>query len=480
MRSEEFDKKIIEAAEHHQPDYSEKSWPEMKKLLDVHLPEKKNDRRRFFFFLLLLLCLGGGLWLTAVKPWKKQPMADTGNQAAPGNPSAGKQADVADAGNGTPDADKQPAANGTNEKPENTTNTPAPGMVSSTTARQVSTPSAVADNKTTQTNFTQAKNKTTSLVPPVAGRLSNTSGNAAISAGGGKKKGKTKPTADAQNNAVIAANKTNQPTEPEPVADKTTEENVVSKAETVSLLPVAVENVNVPAVENKQDVAASEKQPQNELPLKEPVVAKKPGSRSPLKKSIGFAFTLSAGPDVSAVGVDKLGKVQPVFGAGINVSYGRHFSLSTGYYSVRKIYKAEAADYKFPTRPYHYNYLFEIDGNCKVIEIPITLNWAFNEKQKGSWFVSAGASSFLMKRETYDYMYKYPSGQVTKYTKQFGNKNQHIFSVMSLSGGYRYNLSKSVFVSAEPYVKIPLKGVGAGKLNLNSGGVLFTIGIKPF
>ena len=32
----------------------------------------------------------------------------------------------------------------------------------------------------------------------------------------------------------------------------------------------------------------------------------------------------------------------------------------------------------------------------------------------------------------------------------------------------------------EPYVKLPLTGIGYGKVKLNSGGILFSIGIKPF
>ncbi|MBK5273070.1 MAG: hypothetical protein JJE22_18880, partial [Bacteroidia bacterium] len=61
MQSEEFDKKIIEAAEHHHPAYDENAWEKMEKLLDKHLPQKKDDKRRGIFFLLLFLLLGGSI-----------------------------------------------------------------------------------------------------------------------------------------------------------------------------------------------------------------------------------------------------------------------------------------------------------------------------------------------------------------------------------------------------------------------------------
>ena len=62
----------------------------------------------------------------------------------------------------------------------------------------------------------------------------------------------------------------------------------------------------------------------------------------------------------------------------------------------------------------------------------------------------------------------------------YKNENSHIFSVINLSGGYQYHFSDRFSLMAEPYVKIPLSGVGQGKVNLNSGGILFTAGFKPF
>ena len=60
MQFDFFDKKIKEAAENHHPAYDEKAWTKMEKLLDKHLPQKKDDRRRIIFFLLLFFLLVGG------------------------------------------------------------------------------------------------------------------------------------------------------------------------------------------------------------------------------------------------------------------------------------------------------------------------------------------------------------------------------------------------------------------------------------
>jgi hypothetical protein len=52
--------------------------------------------------------------------------------------------------------------------------------------------------------------------------------------------------------------------------------------------------------------------------------------------------------------------------------------------------------------------------------------------------------------------------------------------VLTLSGGYQYNLSNRFAFLAEPYLKLPLTGIGAGKIKLNSTGLLFTAVYKPF
>jgi len=35
-------------------------------------------------------------------------------------------------------------------------------------------------------------------------------------------------------------------------------------------------------------------------------------------------------------------------------------------------------------------------------------------------------------------------------------------------------------LTAEPYLKLPLGGVGYGKVKLNSTGILFSVSVKPF
>ena len=192
-----------------------------------------------------------------------------------------------------------------------------------------------------------------------------------------------------------------------------------------------------------------------------------------------FALTFSAGADVSYIEIGSAGKLQPFYGAGISYTIGKHLRLNTGFNVSKKKYTAEPYQYKFSGGTVNPN-LKKIDADCNVYEIPLNVYYNFKTVKNHNWFAGTGISSYLMKKETYDYIYITPSGQTYNYIHTETNQNKHYFSVLTLSGGYQYKLNNRFSFIAEPYLKIPLGGVGAGKVKLNSAGIMFTAAIKPF
>lgn len=86
-----------------------------------------------------------------------------------------------------------------------------------------------------------------------------------------------------------------------------------------------------------------------------------------------------------------------------------------------------------------------------------------------------------MKQEDYHYAYKYTPNGTTHYRDwTVKNENKHFFSVATISGGYQKKIGNAVTLTAEPYLKLPLGGVGYGKVKLNSTGILFSVSVKPF
>jgi len=441
MQSEELDKKVREAADHHHPAYDETAWSSMEKLLDVHLPQKKDDRRRFIFFLLFFLLLAGGSAMFFIARDKKKP----------GNVAATDQEPTKQTNNTTPASGKQETI------PINEDNNEIPVV----TNQENETAGNNNSSGTTNTIFQQ----------PVSTRVQFISG-----AGTAGRKQKNNKGLDPVNNTdqnpdIFGLAKT-----PDKSADNNTKPATGIDLTTRNTEPVKKNGEETTGNNVTPPVSKEEK---NTIP--EPV-AKETKAKAKSKKTNSFAFTFSAGPDVSAAGADKLGRTKLLAGLGFQYTIKDRFSIRTGFYSSRKVYSASAAEYHAPPAFYtYYPYLEKVDADCKVYEIPLSVTYNFSRSARKNWFVSTGLSSYLMKKETYNYYYKTsPTGTTRTREYTLLDQNKHYFSVMTISGGYQRTINKSISLTAEPYVKLPLSGVGYGKVDLNSAGIMFTLGIKPF
>jgi hypothetical protein len=443
MQSENFDKKLKDSLSQRPPGNDKPEWEKMEVLLDKHLPVEKKDRRRIFFLLFGFLLLGGGAFII----WQN---------------NSGNKNEITSI-----DSQKQNTVIGENNDQTKTS-----------TDKNISTPIVPGTNKTKTDGFVEIPNANTS--DPIPGQENEI--DASISKVSKNKKA---------NNSIAKKTDPSEQTTDEPLKNTEPERSLITnltKSETEPTItekkePLKEPEVEKKAIENKPDSYRVEEQ--NEKPKEtKPVAVEKTNSNKQKNKGSfanNFFVTVSAGPDFSAVG-GNMGEFRLGVGAGIGYQISKKFSVRTGFYAARKVYTADPEDYHPPYNFWtYYPNLKNIDANCKVYEIPVTVDYKISSNKKESWFASAGLSSLLMKEETYEYYFKpnYSPNYIT-YSKTIHDQNKHYFSVLNLSGGYTRVLNKNISLQAEPYVKIALDGVGYGKVNLNSGGVLFSAIIKPF
>jgi hypothetical protein len=95
---------------------------------------------------------------------------------------------------------------------------------------------------------------------------------------------------------------------------------------------------------------------------------------------------------------------------------------------------------------------------------------------KSAFTLNTGLSSYFMLSEDYHYYY-HGSSYRKPYSKtwQVKNQNRHLFSIYNLSGLYSHRLTSAMAWGIEPFIKVPLAGVGAGRVKLASGGVAFSL-----
>lgn len=223
-------------------------------------------------------------------------------------------------------------------------------------------------------------------------------------------------------------------------------------------------NQNSPMVHNNkiEPIREDEKESQ-----KEPIIEK---AINLPKRKRSIVLSINAGPDFNSTEKTIGGKSGVALGIGISVPIGAKLSFQTGVNYGSKNYEAEGYDYAF-NNPNTVNIIAGIDASCKVLEIPLRATYNLNTNANGSFDVSAGLSSYVMLKENYRFIYTAASGRNDRLLEE-RNANQHYLSVIDLSATYRIKLKNKNFAfGIEPYLKIPLGGIGEGSVPLKSSGI---------
>lgn len=212
-----------------------------------------------------------------------------------------------------------------------------------------------------------------------------------------------------------------------------------------------------------------------ELPAPLAPAAIAPANLAAAVRQPRFYIGLVAAPDLTTV---KFVDVEhPRLNVGVVLEYRltNRLLVNTGLMRASKAYYARREDYDWSAYPRAATRNFAwVDGACTVLDIPLNLRYDAVVRPQARLFGSVGLSSFFMQRERYRYDYtEYNTTYL--WERSYVNENRHLLSVLNLSFGYERSLGAHWRVQAEPYAKLPLGGVGAGKVRLTSGGVFFGV-----
>ncbi len=198
-----------------------------------------------------------------------------------------------------------------------------------------------------------------------------------------------------------------------------------------------------------------------------------------------LGIRLVVAPDLTTVGFRNFTQPSTNVGVLLEYSIARRLVVSVGGIYAKKLYDAEGSAYN-PPATYWTNRpdvdLVRVKADCRIIDIPITLRYNFIQRTQSAWFASVGASSYLMKREKYRYGYYTEKSYGKEYVERdwsIDNSNNHFLAVSNFSVGYERQFSRRFSWQVEPFVKVPLGGVGFGKVRLISSGVFFSLKYHP-
>lgn len=179
-----------------------------------------------------------------------------------------------------------------------------------------------------------------------------------------------------------------------------------------------------------------------------------------------------AGVDFSTIKYQEIN--DPGVQGGITIGYkiNKHLSLETGLAFDKKRYYSEGEyfntnEMNLPPQAK----INSVSGQCWMTEVPLNVTWAITDNSKIKLSALAGTSSYFMNRENYTYIIQYNNGVPYPKEYYYSKRSTGLFAVANVGGVISKPLGKIAELRIEPYAKIPLKGVGIGKLPITSFGV---------
>jgi hypothetical protein len=208
-------------------------------------------------------------------------------------------------------------------------------------------------------------------------------------------------------------------------------------------------------------------------------VAKTKTNKSGLSK--GIYAVLLGGPDFSTVSFQAREQAGYSLGILLGYRFNKRLSIETGLLWDKKNYNSSGEYFDKSKTTISANVdILKLDGYCNMFEIPLNFRYDFATSKNHSFFAAAGLSSYLMKKEYYTYTYGVYNPMVMPYTggtygKPYYNGNNYILSIFQMSAGYEYAVGVNTKIRIEPYMKIPLQGIGIGNMRVSSVGLYFGI-----
>ena len=144
---------------------------------------------------------------------------------------------------------------------------------------------------------------------------------------------------------------------------------------------------------------------------------------------------------------------------GFFISEKRYFSNGE-YFSMKNVASAMPSGMK----------LESVRGRSTILEIPLKAKFDVVEKKSYGLFAAAGLSSYILTKESNNYL-ALINGNHENLNGSYSGTNKYFTSALQISTGYEYKTRKKARIRIEPYVQIPLKGIGVGALPVLSTGV---------
>lgn len=195
------------------------------------------------------------------------------------------------------------------------------------------------------------------------------------------------------------------------------------------------------------------------------------------KNNLSVYYGLTAGVELNEVKNQPMKKPSYNFGFALGLQLNHQIAIESGLVLSQKKYFSEGK-YFTPKPGIMPSDMIvnSLNGSCTIIELPLVIKYNLSKKSN-TIFGKVGLSSYLLTKESNQYQ-AIVNGQKVEVNSTYKDATFYSTSNINLSLGYQHNIGKQLNFRVEPYVQIPIKGVGIGSLPVTTIGV--RIGILHF
>jgi hypothetical protein len=187
----------------------------------------------------------------------------------------------------------------------------------------------------------------------------------------------------------------------------------------------------------------------------------------------GFYYGIMAGPGLNAVHDQGLKKAGLNIGLLAGYSFGKNLSLETGVLFSKKHYMTSGDNFSMKvvgsSMPSSMK-IMQVDGYSRVIEIPVSVHYNFAKSRNGNFFGTTGLSSYLLTNENNQY-HTLTNGAAQMMYGNYNKNKSYVASSIDVGLGYLQNFGKKSSIRFQPYLQIPVKGIGVGDLHVMGTGI---------
>jgi len=221
-------------------------------------------------------------------------------------------------------------------------------------------------------------------------------------------------------------------------------------------------------IENKKNIPKTE--PELKKEEEKQIIANVVKKDNKKKRKPSFYFGLTGGAELSQV--KGQGMTRPGLNGGLvaGLQVSKQLAVETGVQFSQKKYYSQGKHFnpKAGSMPSNMT-VNSLDGSCSLVEIPLTVKYNFG-KNKNGFYTTAGVSTYIMTKEKNNYQATV-SGQDQQIKSTYSNTKAYLATDLNFSAGYQQSIGKKLNIRVEPYIQIPLKGIGVGTMPVMSTGV---------